>query len=157
MRERPFLVGRFAVILGDKEPTSGLSWLNANSIYFEVLGEHGFVGLALFLVLGIATIQTATFIIRHARDRPEDRCAADLARMIQVSLVGYAVGGAFANLAFFDLVYHLVAIVGLSSAVIEESLVVRSEKEKPFERRPLTTARMTPHPSGTAREGAMRG
>jgi len=157
MRERPFLVGRFAVILGDKEPTSGLSWLNANSIYFEVLGEHGFVGLALFLVLGIATIQTATFIIRHARDRPEDRCAADLARMIQVSLVGYAVGGAFANLAFFDLVYHLIVIVSLTSAVIRQPSIVSDKFGRSAERLPSSAGSAASRPAPETEGGRMHG
>ena len=31
---------------------------DAHSIYFEVLGEQGFVGLAIFLALGIATLAT---------------------------------------------------------------------------------------------------
>ena len=37
--------------------------------------------------------------------------ASDLVRMAQVSLAGYAVGGAFVSLVYFDLPYHLMAIV----------------------------------------------
>ena len=38
---------------------------------------------------------------------------ADLARMLQVSVIGYATSGAFLGLAYFDLYYHLIAFVVL--------------------------------------------
>ena len=68
---------------------------DSHSIYFEVLGEHGFFGLFLFLTLGLMVWRTASWIIRRARGDPENRWAADLAAMVQVSLVGYASAGAF--------------------------------------------------------------
>jgi probable O-glycosylation ligase (exosortase A-associated) len=86
---------------------------DAHSIYFEVLGEHGFVGLALFLILGVLTWRTASKIIKTARQKAQTRWAADLAAMIQVSLVGYASAGAFLGLAYFDFYYTLVALVVL--------------------------------------------
>jgi probable O-glycosylation ligase (exosortase A-associated) len=86
---------------------------DAHSIYFEVLGEHGFVGLALFLALGLMAWRSASAIIRRARGDPQTRWAADLAAMVQVSLVGYAVGGAFLGLAYFDLYYTLIAVIVL--------------------------------------------
>src|SRR3546814_19366880 len=46
--------------------------------------------------------------------RPDLHWAGDLARMCQVSLIGFAVAGAFQNLAFFDLYFHLIAIVFLA-------------------------------------------
>src|SRR5205807_2118768 len=65
----------------------------SHSIYFEVLGEHGFVGLGLFLMLGLMTWRTASWLIGRARRDREKRWAADLAAMVQVSLVGYASAG----------------------------------------------------------------
>jgi len=84
---------------------------DAHSIYFEVLGEHGFVGLALFLAIGWLTWRTASWIIRQARKDAQNRWAADLAAMVQVSLVGYASAGAFLGLAYFDFYYTLVAVI----------------------------------------------
>ena len=91
---------------------------DAHSIYFEVLGEQGFIGLALFLILGLMTWRTASWIIRKARGDPEKRWAADLAAMIQVSLVGYATAGAFLGLGYFDFYYTLVAVVVLCKTVL---------------------------------------
>ncbi|HEX9626889.1 MAG TPA: putative O-glycosylation ligase, exosortase A system-associated [Acidiferrobacterales bacterium] len=95
---------------------------DAHSIYFEVLAEHGYVGLALFLAIGVMALRTGTWIIGHARDRPELRWARDLAAMTQVSLIGYAVGGAFLGLAYFDLYYHLVAIMVITKGLVEHHL-----------------------------------
>lgn len=86
---------------------------DAHSIYFEVLGEHGFVGLALFLVLGLMTWRSASWVIRQTRDDPGRHWAADLAAMVQVSLVGYASAGAFLGLGYFDFYYTLVAVIVL--------------------------------------------
>ena len=91
---------------------------DAHSIYFEVLGEHGFVGLGIFLLLGLMTWRTASWIIKRARRDRETRWAADLAAMVQVSLVGYASAGAFLGLAYFDFYYTLIAIVVLCKVVL---------------------------------------
>ena len=91
---------------------------DSHSIYFEVLGEHGFFGLFLFLVLGLMVWRTASWVIRHARGDPESRWASDLAAMVQVSLVGYGSAGAFLGLANFDLYYTLIAVVVLCKTVL---------------------------------------
>lgn len=85
-----------------------------HSIYFEVLGEHGFVGLALFLGLGIAAMLRTLRIQHMTAGDPERLWAYDLASMVQTSLIGFAVGGAFLNLAFFDLFYNLLVLVSLT-------------------------------------------
>lgn len=88
---------------------------DAHSIYFEVLGEHGFIGFLLFIALGIMTWMRANQIIKHCKFDPEKKWAADLSAMTQVSLIGYAAGGAFLGLAYFDLPYHLMVIVVLAA------------------------------------------
>ncbi|MGH8670992.1 MAG: putative O-glycosylation ligase, exosortase A system-associated [Burkholderiales bacterium] len=91
---------------------------DAHSIYFEVLGEHGFIGLALFLALGLMTWRTGSWVIKTARDDPDKKWAGDLASMIQVSMVGYATGGAFLGLAYFDFYYHLVVMIVLCKVIL---------------------------------------
>jgi len=88
---------------------------DAHSIYFEVLGEQGFIGLSLFLLLGLLAWLRAQQVIKRCRSDHENKWAADLVAMIQVSLVGYAVGGAFLGLAYFDLPYHLMIIILLTA------------------------------------------
>jgi probable O-glycosylation ligase (exosortase A-associated) len=103
-----------AVALGIPET---LVYQAAHSIYFGVLGEHGVIGLLLFLMLGALTWRSAGRVVREARRRPDLKWAGDLAGMIQVAILGYAVGGAFLSLEYFDLVYHLVAITVLVEGI----------------------------------------
>jgi probable O-glycosylation ligase (exosortase A-associated) len=98
---------------------------DAHSIYFEVLGEHGFVGLALFLALGICTWLSASWIIRNARRDPEMKWMVDLAAMVQVSLVGYASAGAFLGLAYFDFYYNLIAIIIVCKTLLLRHLAAK--------------------------------
>ena len=101
----------------------------AHSIYFQMLGEHGYVGLMLFLLLWILVWRDASSIIRHSRSQRELQWASDLARMIQVSLVGYAVGGAFQNQAYFDVPYDLLVALVLTRLLVEKELKGLEQKE----------------------------
>lgn len=86
----------------------------AHSIYFQVMGEHGFIGLALWLAIGAATWLAARDMVKVARAHPHLKWAADLGPMIQVSMIAYATSGAFLSLAYYDLPYNLMimAVVG---------------------------------------------
>lgn len=48
--------------------------------------------------------------------------ARSLATMIQVSLLGFAVGGAFLSLVYFDVPYYLMAAVVATRVIIEREL-----------------------------------
>ncbi len=98
----------------------------AHSIYFQALGEHGFIGLALYLLLGALTWRSAAWIARNGRDDPELLWACSLARMIQASLIGFAVGGAFLSLLYFDVPYYLMAAVVAMRALTEQRLAART-------------------------------
>jgi probable O-glycosylation ligase (exosortase A-associated) len=84
----------------------------AHSIYFEVLGDHGFIGLALFLMLFAAAWLNASAVLRATRDDPGLDWANKLARAIQVSMVGFAVGGALLSMAYYDGFLILLALSG---------------------------------------------
>jgi len=95
------------------------SFHDFHSIYFEILAEHGFVGLAIFIILGFISWRMANKIISKTKNSRPDKWASDLASMIQVGLIGYAVGGAFLGLAYFDLIYHFIVILVLTLRFIE--------------------------------------
>ena len=91
----------------------------AHSIYFQVLGEHGFIGLILFLLMWIFTWRWAGWLRTQAKADAETEWASVLGAMVQASLAGYAVGGAFLSLAYFDLPYNLLVIVVLTRRWVE--------------------------------------
>lgn len=83
----------------------------AHSIYFQVLGEHGFIGLFLFLLLWWLVWREAGKLRKEGTLQPETLWLSHLGAMCQVSLIGYAVGGAFLSLAYFDLPYNILIMV----------------------------------------------
>ena len=113
------LFTRYANDVGD-EPRA------AHSIYFQALGEHGYVGLGLYLLLGFLTWRSGDWIIRNTKDLKEYQWASNLASMIQVSLVGFATGGAFLSLLYFDVPYYLMVAMVATRIIVEKAL---EEKE----------------------------
>jgi putative inorganic carbon (hco3(-)) transporter len=85
--------------------------VSAHSVYFHVIGEHGFIGLTLYLGMWISTYLNAGWLRRHATKNAETLWASTLGGMMQVSLVGFAVGGAFLSLAYYDLPFNLLVLV----------------------------------------------
>jgi probable O-glycosylation ligase (exosortase A-associated) len=83
----------------------------AHSIYFQVLGDHGFVGLFLFVAIIAAAFFKAGAIARKIRNARGPEWAISLATMLRLSIFTYAVGGAALSFAYFDLVYAIFAIV----------------------------------------------
>ena len=82
----------------------------AHSIYFQMLGEQGFIGLGIFLLIGVLGWINASRLIRRGKKDPADRWAAELGSMIHVSMLGYAVTGVFLSLALYDLPYNVMAM-----------------------------------------------
>lgn len=111
--EHPLVGGGYEVFAGQTD---------AHSIYFEILGEHGYVGLTLFLLLGWFSWRSGGWVIKQTKRRTELFWARDLASMLQVSLVGYAAAGAFLGLAYFDFYYHIVAMMVLTRMLTDKEL-----------------------------------
>ena len=82
-----------------------------HSIYFQVLGEHGFVGLALFLLLLGSCMFSTRNLRRRAKMQPATYWMVPYTRMFEVSLAAFAVSGAFLGRAYFDLWYEIVACI----------------------------------------------
>ncbi|HEY1397071.1 putative O-glycosylation ligase, exosortase A system-associated [Roseateles sp.] len=101
--------------------------LTAHSIYFQAMGEHGFFGLAIFVGIFATTWRLASATIRNAKDLPDLQWARDLSAMCQVGLIGYATGGAFLSLVYFDLPYYLVLIVVVVNRVVAAEVAGRRQ------------------------------
>lgn len=92
----------------------------AHSIYFQVLGNHGFIGLGLFLAIWISSWLTARWIRKQRNLPPDAKWCYDLATMCQVALLGYAVGGTFLSLSYFDLPYNIMMLLVLTRVWVQK-------------------------------------
>ena len=110
----------------------GVEGRAVHSIYFEALGEHGYVGLTIFLLILITAYFTCSAIMSRTREHADLHWFYDLASMLQVSLVGYAVAGAFLNLGTFDLYYHLIAIIALLRVMCDQQLMLKEKAALPL-------------------------
>lgn len=97
-------------------------FLDAHSIYFNLLGEHGYVGLGLFFLLVVCTFGSLISIYRAGRQHEDLTWASDFAHMLGAGLVGYLVSGAFLSVAYFDLGWHLFALVVILKALTADEL-----------------------------------
>lgn len=102
----------------------------AHSIYFMVLGEHGFVGLFLFLLLWVYVWRSAGRLRIQGKKWPQTQWLSHLGAMCQVSLAGYAVGGAFLSLSYYDLPYNLLILVVLGCRWMDGQEWVREHAEE---------------------------
>ncbi len=101
----------------------------AHSIYFMVLGEQGFIGLFLFLLLWLLVWLSAGRLRTEGRRLPQTKWLSDLGAMCQVSLAGYAVGGAFLSLAYYDLPYNLLVLVVLGCRWLDSKAWIQEETQ----------------------------
>lgn len=124
-----------------------------HSIWFEVLGEHGFPGFFAWLGLTVAGILTSRRLIRLGRDHPGLEWAGDLGRMAGISILAYCIGGTFLSLGYWDLYWTLLVTVAAAYAVALRSLPQegRAALEARVWRRPPAAAL---GPAGAAARGA---
>jgi probable O-glycosylation ligase (exosortase A-associated) len=92
---------------------------SAHSIYFQVLGQHGFIALFLFITLLVVSLLRMQWIAREARKQEGFTWLANYATAVQIGIVGYAVSGAFLSSAYFDLAYLFFAL----GAIFERELI----------------------------------
>jgi probable O-glycosylation ligase (exosortase A-associated) len=137
-KDHPIEGGGFNVFylryLGPMYMPSGWKQRAPHSIYFEVLGEHGYVGLLLFLTMLFTGWFSGGANAKRFRKYEETKWIADLSVATQLSLVGYAVGGLTVNIAIFDLFYHLLIVLVICRVVgdriIEKGAVPIEEKRE---------------------------
>ncbi|MEH6433566.1 putative O-glycosylation ligase, exosortase A system-associated [Massilia sp. DD77] len=91
----------------------------AHSLYFQVLGEHGFVGLGLYISMLVVGFFKASRIGKRARALGAAPWLPLLATMLQLSIFAFALGAAALSFAYFDLIFALFGLV----LVVEQRLL----------------------------------
>ena len=98
----------------------------AHSIYFQVLGEHGFIGLGIYLAIVLVAFKYCWSIVHRTR-RLKDLWQHRLARAIQTSLMAFFVGGAALSMAYYDL-FVILALLLPPIAVLLPAVAVAGGK-----------------------------
>lgn len=84
--------------------------LAAHSMYFQVLGDHGFVGITLFMLMFASGIFANYKTRKLTKDIPEMHWCRDLSNSLQVSLGVFFLGGGALSLAYFDVFYIILIL-----------------------------------------------
>ena len=118
-------------------PPAGERAIAAHSVWFEILGDLGFVGLAVFLaVLGMA-FWNCRRVYKLANQDPSLQWAADLARMIQISLATYVVTSSALSQGYSEIFYIVVALASRVRRTVHESLATRATTQTAPTRPPI--------------------
>lgn len=135
-RLRPFVGGGFSSVDLDwvaqvyQVPGGLIKGRAAHSMYFEVLGDHGFMGLALYLLMVASALFNTAVVISATRGRQEMAWAAQLARTLQVCIVGYLVGGAALSMAYYDGFLILLALTGALAIQLRAPVAARAGAQR---------------------------
>jgi putative inorganic carbon (hco3(-)) transporter len=133
---------------GSVEVVSAQTSLDAarayHSSYFEMLGEQGFPGLALFLLIhGIGLVRMEVLRRRYRNSAGDDSWISPLATALQNGQIIYLVGGLFVGIAWQPFIYMLLAVeIGFDTYVSRRS---RDAVRRPFMKEPA--AAPSPEPA----------
>lgn len=81
-----------------------------HSIYFEMLGEQGYPGLIMFLMITIITFIQLRRVAKKARLCPELEWVAGLSDALQSGLAVFMTAGAFVGIAFQPMYWYFIAM-----------------------------------------------
>lgn len=115
--------------------------------YFEMLGEQGYIGLIVWLVLHVLGIIQMEKIHRRYRNNPRSdlKWVSPLAVALQNAQIIYLTGCMFVGIAFQPFIYMILAMqIGFST------YMARLEKEESWRVKP-TGSDAVPEPTGFAR------
>jgi probable O-glycosylation ligase (exosortase A-associated) len=85
----------------------------AHSIYFQVLGQHGFVAFFIYCTLLASVCLTLLRVRAKGRESPETTWTSTYATGLLIGLFGYLVSGAFLSSAYFDLAWLYFALAAV--------------------------------------------
>jgi putative inorganic carbon (hco3(-)) transporter len=97
----------------------------AHSIYFQVLGQHGFVAFFLYVALLVSVCLTLVRVWAKGSQSPQTAWTSTYAVGLLIGLMGYFVSGAFLSSAYFDLAWLYFAL----SAVLGRELAMKAAEQ----------------------------
>jgi putative inorganic carbon (HCO3(-)) transporter len=129
--------GHFPIAYGTKYRAAeliGTPWKTAHSMYVLVFGELGFPGLFLLLAIVIGNVRANArvrkLLLAHQQSNGPVASARESARMLRLlngSMIGLAVAGAFLSVAYYPHLFVLTAILVSARSVALRSIGLQCE------------------------------
>lgn len=105
----------------------GASRMNWHSAYVAIMAEHGLLAFAIWCSLLIGTIVSLTRLAWLSRRSPALAWVGNYSLMLRASVIGYMVGALFLELAYWEILYQLLAItVQLRQLALGEAAPIAS-------------------------------
>jgi len=132
--ERPFFGNGFNAFYHQPYYQKYVAHLDENrsvhSVYFEVLGEQGYIGFFIYMLLGVTAVFSGKPNATAAQKIDNIKWTAPFLFTLQYSFVGFAVNGLTINVAHIDLYYYLLAIQILLISQVKQGLAEEKVKAK---------------------------
>lgn len=102
----------------------------AHSVYFQLLGNHGFVGLFIYLSMIYSAFAANRKVIKQGRKMGAPPWMMDAAVAMQLSLFVFCVGGLTLSFSYFDMTYVLLALSSVLSSHFFRNFVAEQKKKR---------------------------
>jgi probable O-glycosylation ligase (exosortase A-associated) len=124
-------------------PLGGIEFGRAfHSIYFEVLGELGYPGIAMFLGAGAISVLSLIGLSRKCRKIPDLAWVADMSDAVTTGTLVFLTAGAFVGIAFQPPFWYFIAM-----SVSLQAFVYRYERIQGFSSGSWVQAQAVPEPA----------
>ena len=121
----PFSEETYRRYLSEDLQKNAVIGTGAHSIFFQILAEHGFTGLVLYVSLIISIWGSLRRMIHKSKRDSSMKWFYNYSQMLEVSLSGFVISGLFLSMCYFDLFYQLVSIT-----IILKQLFALQEREQ---------------------------
>ena len=81
------------------------------------------------MLIGLLAWKMCSGVIKDTKNIESLSNLNTLAKMLQVSLVAYAAGGAFLGLAYFDLYYHMIVMILLCRYLVDQYKIQKKQHQ----------------------------
>jgi putative inorganic carbon (hco3(-)) transporter len=131
--ERPFLGGGFKIytlnkVNIEKNPTE---YLDAHSFFFEILGEHGFPGIFIFISLWLTSVYLGWSYSRKIQKfgTEDQQWISMYLKCLAAGLVAYTVGALFNALGQYPFFFLMFGALGSVSVMAKKTLATTNKKQ----------------------------
>lgn len=119
----------------------GKVW-SCHSMWFTVFGEHGFLGLIVWLLLVVSCFVSLRRLRASLSVAENTSWIGNCAQTLEASLVGFLVAGSFFDALYFDMFYEIVGIIVILKGLGELSIATNSRSSGA-----IVTGKSNPRPA----------